>query len=423
MSRPLAAAAILFLAACGGSRGAPAGAVDAAAADAPPGETVAADGSEASAVVGAEAAAPTPCDASTGTTMAPDAAAIASSATTYFAVGGTLDNRECLPETLAVNAAGQASCQIFILLSAGDSCSAHAGLSAVGADVTASVRAAAPSAPGVVCALAQLPRSDWACGSCEASTVPGWCYVTPAPGACPQQILASAAWTMPAGALAMLGCGATTSETPAASSSASVGASCVPSPELSTSFGGFDLDGVTLDENNAACTGSVCLVNHFQGLTGCPYGQQADGEPIAGSPGTTCTAAGTSTPVQVAVQPQCVDRRASQTVYCSCRCANVEGATDDGAAYCACPSGYSCTQVVPAIESGDPRAGAYCIQSGTALVSGDVCGGPSACGGSGTGNCPRAGAGERRQRSPLRRASMAAPGRFREGRDESLVPP
>jgi len=388
MSRTLAAA-VLSLAACGGSRGAPEGVVDAAATDAPPGEAVDADGSEASVVVGAEAAAPTFCDASTSTSVAPDAAAIAANATTYFAVGGSLVNGECLPETLAVNAAGQVSCQIFILLSAGDSCPAHPGLSAVGADVTASVLAAEPSTSGPVCALAQLPRSDWVCGSCEASTAPGWCYLTPASGPCVQQIVVSAAWAPPAGAVPVLGCGATTSETPAASSSASVGASCVPSPELSTSFGGFDLRDVTLDENNAACTGSVCLVNHFQGLTGCPYGQQADGEPIAGSPGTTCTAAGTSTPVQVAVQPQCLDRRASETVYCSCRCANVEGATDDGAAYCACPSGYSCTQLVPAIESGDPRAGAYCIQSGTALTSpGGACGESEACGGSGTSNCP-----------------------------------
>jgi hypothetical protein len=130
---------------------------------------------------------------------------------------------------------------------------------------------------------------------------------------------------------------------------------------------------VTLDENNAACTGAVCLVNHFRGRTTCPYGQDQTGNPPLGI-GSACTVPGSGTPVQPSnplagqtVQPQCLDRLASQTVYCSCRCANVVGRTDDGASYCACPTGYSCSQVVPAVTTGDPRSGGYCIKTGTAF--------------------------------------------------------
>lgn len=172
------------------------------------------------------------------------------------------------------------------------------------------------------------------------------------------------------------------------SSATSVGASCVPSAELSASFPGFDYHVVTLDENNAACSGAVCPVDHFQGLTDCPYGQDSNGNPPP--PITSgCTVPGTSTPVRPngtesgqTVEPQCLDRRPNQSVYCSCRCANAEGSTDDGASYCTCPSGYACTQVVPATQA---DAGAYCIQSGTAYDSANVC--AETCGPE-LGNCP-----------------------------------
>jgi len=158
-------------------------------------------------------------------------------------------------------------------------------------------------------------------------------------------------------------------------SATSVGAPCVPAAELSASFAGFDYHDVTLDEDNAACSGTVCLVNHFQGLTGCPYGQDSNGNPPP--PITSgCTVPGTSTPVRPngteagqSINPQCLNRVASLTVYCSCRCADAEGNT--GTSYCTCPSGYDCTQVVPATQEG---AGGYCIQSGTAYAeSANVC--------------------------------------------------
>jgi hypothetical protein len=74
------------------------------------------------------------------------------------------------------------------------------------------------------------------------------------------------------------------------------------------------------------------------------------------------------------VQAQCVDRTAALTVYCSCRCANVDGQTNDGANYCACPDGYACTQLVTSIGAGDTGlTGAYCIKNNTAYDPNSAC--------------------------------------------------
>jgi hypothetical protein len=52
---------------------------------------------------------------------------------------------------------------------------------------------------------------------------------------------------------------------------------------------------------------------------------------------------------------------------------DVQVATGDSAVYCSCPSGYTCSQVVPAIAPNDPRAGAYCIKTGTAFDPSNAC--------------------------------------------------
>jgi hypothetical protein len=112
-----------------------------------------------------------------------------------------------------------------------------------------------------------------------------------------QTLLTSPSGALPPGAGAYLACGGTTTarETQA-ESAASVGVPCTPSPELSASFAGFNEREVTLDEHNAACSGDVCLVNHFQGPTTCPYGQDKDGRPVA--PESACTVPGTGAPVR-----------------------------------------------------------------------------------------------------------------------------
>jgi hypothetical protein len=69
-----------------------------------------------------------------------------------------------------------------------------------------------------------------------------------------------------------------------------------------------------------------------------------------------------------------VDRPASETVYCSCRCENVQGNTNDGASYCTCPTGFTCTQVYSSVgTAGDAISGGYCIKTGTAYDASAGC--------------------------------------------------
>jgi hypothetical protein len=138
------------------------------------------------------------------------------------------------------------------------------------------------------------------------------------------------------------------------------------------------------------CQTRLCIGNHFQGLVSCPYGQNATGDcPYGEAQGscaatgqTGCLTPGIKQPVdgkdpstgmyidpkqQATVLPQCLDRTADKAVYCSCRCANINGQTNDGANYCTCPSGFSCTQVVSSVSDqlDQGLTGGYCIKNGT----------------------------------------------------------
>jgi hypothetical protein len=291
--------------------------------------------------------------------------------TTYFTTvaGGlapcTGSTCRCLPEALPAGAGGQAACTVFYELAASDSCSAH-GLAAADPGIAASQGIPASNP---LCVLPQQSAPDG--GSCEASTSAEWCYLTGAAagGTCQQRIGVSASGAAPPGASVLLACGeaAPSDAGVSVSSAASVGTPCLPAPESSASFAGFDMQEVSLEVGNAGCPGAVCLVNHFQGRTTCPFGQDADGGPV-GSATQGCTVPGTGAPVQPSgpdgesVLPWCTDRTASTAVTCSCRCANDQGRTDDGASYCACPSGFECTQVVSAVSPDDTLAGGYCVR-------------------------------------------------------------
>ena len=142
---------------------------------------------------------------------------------------------------------------------------------------------------------------------------------------------------------------------------AGVGDPCVPEDEYSPTFAGFALGEVSTESRSFQCQSRLCLVNHFQGRVSCPYGQ------IAG--GTDCKVEGAGDVVSVPVKPQRLDRRADEAVYCSCRCAG----PDPSARYCECPSGFSCSEVVP--DLGSARAqlpGRYCIRAGSAYSDDDV---------------------------------------------------
>ena len=150
-----------------------------------------------------------------------------------------------------------------------------------------------------------------------------------------------------------------------------VGDPCIPEQEFDHGFTGFDQKEVNVESKSFQCHTRLCLVNHFRGRVSCPYGQnkarpgcrRSTARPAERSVRQdkfkqtigACLIPGGTDPTkdgidgkdsqgnyldptnQATVPPQCLDREAVDTVYCSCRCANADGKTDDGANYCTCP--------------------------------------------------------------------------------------
>jgi hypothetical protein len=173
-----------------------------------------------------------------------------------------------------------------------------------------------------------------------------------------------------------------------------IGDPCTPEQEYDPTFAGFDEKEVNVESKSFQCQTRVCLANHFRGRVSCPYGQDTSGAapPMARSPNDMhCVVPGTSIPIDPtldpngnplnpppksgkAVQAQCTDRNTDKAVYCSCRCANVDGNTGDGANYCKCPDGYTCAQLVTSIGAGDTGlTGGYCIKNGTNYDPNNAC--------------------------------------------------
>jgi hypothetical protein len=140
-----------------------------------------------------------------------------------------------------------------------------------------------------------------------------------------------------------------------------IGDPCTPEDEYSETFSGFSVSEVNTESRSFQCQSRLCLVNHFQGRVSCPYGQrEGDGR---------CRLPGSEDVVTVAVPAQLVERRAADAVYCSCRC---EG-PDASARYCECPSGFSCTKVVPELSLGQAQLpGKYCIRAGTEYFDANI---------------------------------------------------
>jgi hypothetical protein len=160
-----------------------------------------------------------------------------------------------------------------------------------------------------------------------------------------------------------------------------VGDPCVPEQEYEPTFSGFSELEVNVESKSFQCQTRLCLVNHFRGRVSCPDGQDTAGKPPDGKnacviPGSTDKVTGDSNQPKkgACVSAQCADRPADKTVYCSCRCANIDGKTDDGANYCKCPDGYACSQLVTSIGAGDTGlTGAYCVKSGTEYNPATAC--------------------------------------------------
>lgn len=179
--------------------------------------------------------------------------------------------------------------------------------------------------------------------------------------------------------------------------STGIGDPCTPDEEFKTDFSGFDSTQVFVESKSFQCQTRLCLVNHFRGRVSCPYGQDADGKPPANVPDGTpgkygCFAFGNDpksedeVKEEFRVKPelpgglgncvasQCQDRQADNAVYCSCRCADVNGRTDDGSVYCECAEGFVCEQLVSSIGgSNEGLTGAYCIKAGTKFEANSNC--------------------------------------------------
>jgi len=153
--------------------------------------------------------------------------------------------------------------------------------------------------------------------------------------------------------------------------SSDVGAPCIPEEEYHDGFSGFSVDEVNFESRSFQCESRTCLVNHFQGRVSCPYGQSE----AQGRDNPACLLPGGGEPVRAPVAPQVLARRADEAVYCSCRC----DGPDPNARYCECPSGFTCTQLVPGFASRDAElAGSYCIREGseydrTRVLTEDAC--------------------------------------------------
>ena len=179
-----------------------------------------------------------------------------------------------------------------------------------------------------------------------------------------------------------------------------VGDPCTPEQEYDPSFIGFDEKEVNVESKSFQCRTRICLVNHFRGRASCSYGQSGEGVNLAAAkapsqhaadesggcsvPGTKEKISGLTDPTKpdsfrdpkkkAFVPAQCRDRAADKTVYCSCRCADINGDKPSDQTFCDCPDGFSCTPLVTSIGAGNEGlTGSYCIKDNTAYNKDTAC--------------------------------------------------
>lgn len=168
-----------------------------------------------------------------------------------------------------------------------------------------------------------------------------------------------------------------------------IGDPCTPEQEYDANFLGFDEKEVNVESKSFQCRTRLCLVNHFRGRVSCPYGQNADGT-VNAVDGKPCTIPGNETVISGAkdtatgefidtrrrssVSAQCLDRTADKAVYCSCRCADIDGNRPGDQAFCDCPDGFACERLVTSIGQGNEGlTGSYCVKSNTRYDSATAC--------------------------------------------------
>jgi hypothetical protein len=184
--------------------------------------------------------------------------------------------------------------------------------------------------------------------------------------------------------------------------SSGVGDPCVPDSEFSPTFSGFNIKEVNVESKSFQCQTRICLVNHFRGRVSCgedrPEKERGLGQDKNGlGPGGTsdnskgCNVPGTKDPITGPVAPGttdpadskkgkcvqawCEKRKPENAVYCSCRCADVNG-NKEGSNFCTCPDGFACEQLVSSTGTGNEGlTGGYCIKQNTKYdPNADPCG-------------------------------------------------
>jgi hypothetical protein len=175
----------------------------------------------------------------------------------------------------------------------------------------------------------------------------------------------------------------------AACSEEGIGDPCTPEQEYDTSFLGFDEKEVNVESKSFQCRTRLCLVNHFRGRVSCPYGQNAEGNAPIGTT-ESCSAPGNAEKKiaglkneagdfiddrkKSSVPPQCIDRIADRAVYCSCRCADLDGNRPSNQTFCDCPDGFQCERLVTSIGQGNEGlTGSYCIKNNTKYDPATAC--------------------------------------------------
>lgn len=173
-----------------------------------------------------------------------------------------------------------------------------------------------------------------------------------------------------------------------------VGDPCTPEDEFNPKFSQSVVEDLVIDVNSVQCETRVCLRHYFRGRVTCPFGNAARGQ---GTEGAVCkqvpgkrglyTLDGSATgtlccpilgdvtqkPVNETVNPQCVERQAKDSVYCSCRCDVPDDNDIDRSkvSLCSCPTGFSCKALCDQ-KTGNcslvPKGkwGSYCVKDGAA---------------------------------------------------------
>jgi hypothetical protein len=289
----------------------------------------------------------------------------------------------CVPRELPMSEDGVIACNVFSarVPEAGPcSCGGAAATPELRREIIDTVAAFSlcGSNTGVDCEQICICESPRATGSSAedclnnpttSASSTGWCLVDPERGlgaeslvdGCPPEFRRKIRILTPdPGATYVIACaGGLLREEDAPPGSRATGEPCLPRDERRSDFNGFGIQDVTLDLGTPECQTNLCLVNHFQGRASCPYGQPLFSD-VEGTP--QCLMPGDGSLVDVAVDPQLVERRAEDNAICSCRCAG-----PGPGPFCTCPEGMRCEPLIPraGVPDEEAYAGSFCINAGT----------------------------------------------------------